>query len=93
MNAFTTGEMIEQIALALLGPKPSAREKYTMSNTLGALVQLAKSEYRMDMDRSIQKATAMVTMNAARRTAKAAIRKASASEKQSELDWSDALHI
>jgi N-methylhydantoinase A/oxoprolinase/acetone carboxylase beta subunit len=93
MNAFTTAEMVEQITWALLGPAASAKERYAMTNTLGLLVQLAKSEFRMDMARSIQKATAHVTVSAARRTAKAAIRKASASGKQFELDWSADLRM
>jgi hypothetical protein len=90
MNTFTTATMIEQITLALLGPTPSAKEKFVMKNTLVGLVRLAQSEYRVDVNRSVQRATAMVTMNTARRDAKAAIRKASALETQPELNARDA---
>ena len=86
MKAFTTATMIDQITLALLGEKPCAREKFVMTNTLAALVWLAKSEYKMEMNRSIQKLTAAATLSAAQRTAKAAIRKASAPKRQAELN-------
>jgi hypothetical protein len=91
MNAFTTATQIEQLTLAILGPKPCAKERYVLTNSLNFLVWSAKSEYRMDMNRSIQKATAMVAVRDARRGAKEAIRKASANQEQTELDLRVAL--
>jgi hypothetical protein len=86
MKAFTTVALIQQLTSAILGPKPCAKEKYVLTNSLNSLVLLAKSEYRMDMNKSIDKATVMVAVCAARRDAKDAIRRASAIQEQAELD-------
>lgn len=47
MTTITTNEMIAELALAVLGPNTSSRDKYVLKQALLALVELAKSEYRL----------------------------------------------
>jgi hypothetical protein len=56
MTPITTNEMIAELALAVLGPDTSAREKYVLKQALLALVQLAKSECRVQLCELIAKA-------------------------------------
>lgn len=55
MTTITTKEMIAELALAILGTCASSRAKYVLTQALLALVQLAKSEYRAELQ---QRATA-----------------------------------
>ena len=85
MEEFTTEMMIEQMTSSLLGPKPSARERFVTKNALTVLVWLAKSECRIEINKSVGKATSMVVARSARRDAKAAIRKAAEPAVQPDL--------
>jgi hypothetical protein len=49
MTTITTKEMISELALALLGSCASPRAKYVLNQALLALVQLAKSECRVEL--------------------------------------------
>lgn len=67
MSALTTNQMIDQLTLALLGPSPSKRERLVFTESLNGLVRLAKIEMRMEIKRSVEKATGEATAAATRR--------------------------
>lgn len=60
MTTITTKEMITELTLATLGLDASPRAKYVLNQALLALVQLAKSEYRVEVQ---QRATAASLLN------------------------------
>jgi hypothetical protein len=77
MSALTTKQMIEQLTLGILSPSSSLRERFILTESLNGLVRLAKIEQRMEIKRSVEKASELATATAARRQTKALVHKIS----------------
>lgn len=87
MSALTTKQMIDHLTLGILGPSPSLRERFVLTESLNGLVRLAKIEQRMEIKRSVEKASDLATATVARRQTKALVRRISAEIIQPELKF------
>jgi hypothetical protein len=77
MSALTTKQMIDHLTLGILGPGASLREKFILAESLNGLVRLAKIEQRMEIKRSVEKASVLAAATAARRQTKGLVRRIS----------------
>lgn len=63
MTTITTKEMITELALAILGAYTSPKAMYVLNQALLALVELAKSEYRVELHQRAMAASRLKVEN------------------------------
>jgi hypothetical protein len=77
MSTLTTNQLIKSLTSAILGPSPSARQRFLIEQSLMTLVRLAKSEHRIEMKRNADTAAKAVKSAVSKSVARATIQKAS----------------